>query len=675
MEQLWLNWHAIIKKISYYNTTIFHIFIKRTSAMALTYDQKKIKDKILNTAITASAIYVIPTLIGSLSRFFESGWNKIFLFHIIIAFGILFLFLFRNKFSLKIKLHFFCSLLSLIPILGLLNIKLFAPMYFIIIIIAIATLIQGRLSGLFYFIVFSLSYFIVFILNYKGIFTIKIDLNHYANNTTSWISSYMGILYGATILIYTISLFYKVFTETIKELTYSENRFRTFMDQYPYPISIKNSQLKVIYANLAINDLPANKEKPESELSSISIFPSDMSEHIKKVDLDVLISKHFRSFDIDGNVDGAKQHYRLIKFPLTSPNNEPLIGTISIRTTEQKAAEQMLINSERKYRSIFEGSIDGFVLCDEALEIIDCNTSFANILGYKKEEVLYKKFQDFLRIENTIGNDPKNIIFSEIIGKGIHEIDLGNKNDNHTPAEINGNLFRMGNETYNWIVIRDISERKQVEKKLYQVMVESEEKERERYAKEFHDGLGPILSTCMIYLNTLSAITDEKKRKEHTKRGLELLNEAAQSVREISNNLSPIILRNYGLEQAIKSFIEKLGGFSDIAFNIKSNLKKRYSEIIEITLYRTITELINNSLKYAEASSISIELNQGKKHLVLLFSDNGKGFNYLEVKKKGKGFGLINLENRIQKIGGKYDYQSGQSKGIDVIILLDNKQL
>lgn len=89
---------------------------------------------------------------------------------------------------------------------------------------------------------------------------------------------------------------------------------------------------------------------------------------------------------------------------------------------------------------------------------------------------------------------------------------------------------------------------------------------------------------------------------------------------------------------------------------------------MEITLFRSLIELINNSIKYANASKIAIKINYLEGRLSVLFSDNGKGFDYNKVKEEGKGFGLLNIENRIKKINGIYNYKTVRDEGVEVEI-------
>lgn len=201
-------------------------------------------------------------------------------------------------------------------------------------------------------------------------------------------------------------------------------------------------------------------------------------------------------------------------------------------------------------------------------------------------------------------------------------------------------------------------------------MIFSEENERERYAKELHDGLGPLLSTGMIYLHILKDEHDHALIKEYSNRAYNLLEDATKTVKEISNNLSPLILKEYGLAHALRSFIEKVEHATLIKFKINDELTERFPEIIEFTIYRSFVELINNSLKYSRANEVVIDFKYEHQTALFYYKDNGEGFDYESTISNERGFGLMNIENRINKIGGQYNYITAPGKGVQVSIKL-----
>lgn len=659
--------------------------------MDLKIETRRISEKLINAAIIAGTLYIIPALGASLFRIVDLGWNNIYVVHLVIATLFFALYLIRNRLAFYLRAHGLLVLFMLISLAGPIWFRTVGASFFIFVVVVIATLVFGKRSGIVYFIIFFIAYFIIAFLNYTNVLHPDIDFNKYLNYKTSWIAQITGYLFGTGVIIYTAHLFYQLFTNSIKslinktdelnqtlsKLSYSEERFKAFMDRYPFPITIKDKSLKFTYVNKALKDLALIYDQNQVEFqTSLQIFPEKVANLLEDADNEVFKTNNYISFDADSEFDGRYLHYKVIKFPLKSSLGETMVGTITINTTEQKLAVQKMEISERKYRSIFEGSIDGFIYSDKNGNIIDCNHSFIELLGYSKEELLNKNLREitpkkweFKELDFAeIGQ------FFEIYSSDIYEKELINKSGNKIPVELNIQEISIGHGIFYWIIVRDISERKEFEKKLYHVMIEAEERERERYARELHDGMGPLLSTCKIYFHTISTIEDESSRSKHIQRAGELLDDALKSMKEISNNLSPDILRRYGLSQALNSFISKLRNVTHINFNIQSNLQQRLPEIIEFTIYRALTEMVNNTVKHAESSEIIIHINQIDNELKIIYTDNGKGFDYQQVKNKNQGFGLINIESRIKKIGEIY-VNSSPGKGFNANIIIKTKLL
>jgi PAS domain S-box-containing protein len=401
----------------------------------------------------------------------------------------------------------------------------------------------------------------------------------------------------------------------------------------------------------------------------------NFEDFIHKDDLEMLtsniknnISMPFihRGIKKDGSILYLEMHTGTIAI-----NNEIHNLIIIHDITSHIEVELSLRRSEEKFRNIFNSVSDAIIIANLKGEILEVNQVTLQRDGFTRDELLTMNLSNLIVIRDF----NKMSIYQQVVeaqGYGIYEIEYTNKSGETIPVEINVKQITYNDEDAIIIVSRDISERKQLQRKLYKAMIESEERERERYAKELHDGLGPLLSTCKIYFYTLNVMADGQKRKQYVNRAGELLEDALQSIKEISNNLSPHVLRNYGLPQALRSFTAKLTGITDTKILINSNLEERLPEIIEFTLYRTLIELINNSMKYSKAKLIRLALMQNANNLAIDFSDNGIGFDYAQLKQQVTGFGLLNLEHRIQEIGGDYTFRSNSGEGVEVNITINN---
>ena len=144
--------------------------------------------------------------------------------------------------------------------------------------------------------------------------------------------------------------------------------------------------------------------------------------------------------------------------------------------------------------------------------------------------------------------------------------------------------------------------RNEMEKRVLSAMIRTEEKERQRFAKELHDGLGPLLSVIKMLLSGFernNAPEVNEKIKDNLKQAVD---EAIESVREISANISPHILNNFGLRDAISSFVKKLRLDERMRIRFDTNLEKqRFPYNVEVIMYRVVCELLNNTLRHAGA--------------------------------------------------------------------------
>ncbi|MBT8237232.1 MAG: PAS domain S-box protein [Croceitalea sp.] len=358
------------------------------------------------------------------------------------------------------------------------------------------------------------------------------------------------------------------------------------------------------------------------------------------------------------------------------------IWATSTDITERKLAELKLKESETKFYNAFNSSPVALAVVNiKNGERLEVNTEFCSLFGFTHDEAMSLDLED-----NALAVDESKLKEALLIAneKGELEdypLDMRDAAGNIKHILISAtNTFLADRDIFivSYMDMTSIVEAeeklKKAETQIFQSMVQAEEKERARYAKELHDGLGPILSTSMIYLHTLLKEKDRQKQEGYINRTYTLLEDAMQSIREISSNLSPDILKKYGLVHAVRSFIERLQEVSNVEFKISSNLKNILPDIVGFTLYRTLTELINNSIKHAEASQISIVFEENKQQIKITFADNGKGFDYEKIKKANTGFGLLNLETRIHKIGGKYNFTSSNDSGTKVNIKIQKTE-
>lgn len=210
--------------------------------------------------------------------------------------------------------------------------------------------------------------------------------------------------------------------------------------------------------------------------------------------------------------------------------------------------------------------------------------------------------------------------------------------------------------------------RKQNEARVLSAIIETEEKERQSFAKELHDGLGPLLSSVKMALSARTGNTGD--RDIHTIRNAEkLIDESINSLKEISNKLSPHVLNNFGLMKAVKSFLGKLPLTGQPRITLTGNIdNRRFPYTVEVVIYRIITELTVNTLKHARAGNIYIDLLADEQILQVKYIDDGIGFNVQDPEIELKGMGYSNIISRIRSLNGTIDFFSKPGEGMQVDI-------
>jgi signal transduction histidine kinase len=163
---------------------------------------------------------------------------------------------------------------------------------------------------------------------------------------------------------------------------------------------------------------------------------------------------------------------------------------------------------------------------------------------------------------------------------------------------------------------------------------------------------------------------NDPARKEIIANTAHVIDESIKSIKEISNNLSPHILNNFGLASAIKDFTNKIDA-KVIHINFESDIfSRRFDEDVEVVLYRAACELINNTMKHANAHNIDINLTYQFKTILLSYSDDGVGFDVNEIigNAPSQGMGYSNMLSRVNSIKGKMDVESSLENGTKVLI-------
>ena len=201
-------------------------------------------------------------------------------------------------------------------------------------------------------------------------------------------------------------------------------------------------------------------------------------------------------------------------------------------------------------------------------------------------------------------------------------------------------------------------------------IVEAEEKERIRLAKELHDGIGPLLSIAKFQLENAMNQTKFISIEQETlfQNTNNMIDDAAREIRTVSHDLMPNALLMQGLVSAIRDFVNRLSLSGKVKVSLDvANLDERLPQLTETVLYRVLQELVGNVIKHSDASSVQIQLVRHENELTMMVEDNGKGFETSQMP-IFKGIGLKNIISRIDFLNGKVSFDSSPNRGTTVIV-------
>jgi PAS domain S-box-containing protein len=340
---------------------------------------------------------------------------------------------------------------------------------------------------------------------------------------------------------------------------------------------------------------------------------------------------------------------------------------------DRELTEHQLIQSEIKFRNVFNLISDGIILLNHNYFMIDINDGMVKMTGFSKESLFNRPFDslfaDTIKPQDVLDKKPSQ---SSIFNNNEHQVRTSEKNIT-IPVEINLLPFQIDPEIMYIAHLKNITDARENENKIMNAVISSEEEERLRIARDLHDSVGPYLSAARLYIQSMEFSNMDSRSAQIKSELSELMNLSISSIREISGNLGSHVLRSLGLRAALQSYIEKINPDGAIRFEMTIPDHYPFVENVEMALYRVLAELIINSVKYGSAGNISIALSDSSRKVTLRYKENGVGFNLEEALGKQKGMGLYNIHSRIQALGGKVDFHSRPGKGVSVNITFERE--
>lgn len=199
------------------------------------------------------------------------------------------------------------------------------------------------------------------------------------------------------------------------------------------------------------------------------------------------------------------------------------------------------------------------------------------------------------------------------------------------------------------------------------------EDERRRVARDLHDEVGAALSAMRLLVGQVTQLVPlNDASPELTTRLKDVIDRTMDSVRRISTDLLPQGLDELGLTYALEGLCEQAMELSAANVELVVDSAIRLPDRANLIIYRLIQELLTNAIKHAEAIDIRLSLDQQDDSLFLLYTDNGKGFDYSQAYRK-RSLGLKNIETRARMLQGSVAFETKPGHGLRVIIVIPTK--
>lgn len=461
------------------------------------------------------------------------------------------------------------------------------------------------------------------------------------------------------------------------ELKKSEQQYRLLFEKSPIPMYIYNPEtLGIITVNQAAI---SRYGYTEAEFKGMKIYDLHPQEELEDVMAEIKKSLREKStgFDVWNQVtrNGDRLIVELSGSQIFYEDDVQRL-VIAKDVTERRLAERRLKASEEQYRLLFEQNpVSMWIYDPDSYSFTASNNAASNKYGFTQKEFLSMTIFDLHRkeeFEDVRKTAEKNRKAGSITFMESKHL---TKSGKQLTVEIAASNILYKEKKQRLVIANDITEQRKAEERAISAILEGEERERQRIAKELHDGLGQYLSAANMNLETVfeDAVSLPENLVQTFNNGLQLLSHAISETRNISQNLLPKAIQDYGLELALEALINQLKGNNDINFYLYQKMDDiDIPDNIQINLYRIAQEAINNAVRHGKPGNINVQNIYSQGELLLTIEDDGSGFDVDNV--GPGGIGLQSMKTRVGAMAANFDIVSTIGRGtiISIIVPLKN---
>lgn len=362
------------------------------------------------------------------------------------------------------------------------------------------------------------------------------------------------------------------------------------------------------------------------------------------------------------------------------------VAELEARIAERKRAEEALRESEERYRELFENARDAIYVHGLDGKYISVNRAAEELSGYSREEILGRHYTEFVAPEHLGQVSDCLISKLERQRETTYQVDVIAKDGRRIPVEVSSRaIFENGVIVGVQGSARDITERKQAQDTLRMFsrqLIEAQEDERRRIARDLHDQIGQTLTAVKMNLYTVQRYSDAPEAAHCLKDNIDAVDEALRLVRDLSVDLRPPLLDDLGLATALCWYVdryEKRAGVTTEVVMELPNENERFSRDLETACFRIAQEALTNVARHARATHVLLQLSRTPTTLEMVIRDDGIGFDPTALRKRARRvatLGLLGMQERAHAAGGVLEIHSKSMVGTEVrfSVPVDNPQ-
>ncbi len=361
---------------------------------------------------------------------------------------------------------------------------------------------------------------------------------------------------------------------------------------------------------------------------------------------------------------------------------------------ERRRTEIALRESEVRFRTIFEGAPIGIGLWGLEGKFLEGNPALTEMLGYSLEELRQLDPDELSPPEDLVA---RQLFFEEIL-KGRREFferegRCRRKDGNFIWiwAHVSPIKGADGKILFALVMLKDITQEKQVQAEIsaYQQRLRSlaselsltEERERRRLAADLHDHIGQVLALAQIKLGELSQEASSADSLATVSEIREFIGQAIHYTRSLTFELGLPVLYDLGLEAAVEWLADQFHDRHGLDIQVQQDGQpKPLGEAASVLIFRVLRELLTNVVKHSQATRVEISVTRNGDYLSLEVTDNGIGFDAIEIGTKpdrARGYGLFSVRERLNHLGGYLEVASmpGQGTSATIVVPLDKSEM